>query len=567
MPPESPVHRKHTEEESQAELNSTEVRPGVARLLSWGFVLLLLGVPLSQFALELARGQRPAVFQIFEAPLGGRWADLTDRRYLAAYETALEKSSPVRSWVQANLQEKMTRFLRVGNHKVVIGRNAWLFYQPGIDYASGADFLGPEALGARMKSMTDREAERDPHPDPRPALSAFIRDLRAQGVSVLLIPVPDKAMVHPENLTTQASANAVFNNPGYTRFVIEMEQAGAVVFNAASLARSTALKGRTLYLAQDTHWRPEWMGEVATAIASTVQQRFPLPEPARPLVTTMQPEPRRRQGDLVDMLSLPAGQTIYQPEEVTAVRVIDQATGRPLAADPESDVVLLGDSFTNIYADPGLGWGEAAGFGAHLGRALGRPLQIIAQNGAASTGARQEFLRTEQARRLYTKKLVIYEFTIHDLTTANWRPLPLPPQETKPAPAPVVTEAPKPVSPEPVPPPVVASNLQLTGEIELLSPIPTPGVSPYRDCLAFARVKVTKLISGEYQSQIAIVAFHVMKDNQLTDSAALRPGDKVRLELQPLRKAPEIYQTMQRSDTTDDFEHTPQFVIRHTKEP
>lgn len=566
MPPEKPIHRKHTEEDSQAELNSTEIRPGVARALSWGFVLLLVAVPLSQLALELMRGQRPTVAQILEAPLAGRWSELTDRKYLSAYEAALEKSSMVRSWVQANLQEQMTRWLDVGNHKVIIGQRGWLLYQPGVDYAAGADFLGREALGARMKALKDREVEKDPHPDPRPALAAFISDLRAQGVAVLLVPVPDKAMVHPEALTGRA-AGVIVNNPGYARFVAAMEQAGAVVFDAAGLARSAALSGRTLYLAQDTHWRPEWMGEMATAIAGTVQQRFPLPTPARTLVTLARTESRRRVGDMVDMLALPKGQSLYAPEEVVATQILDQSTNRPLAADPESDVVLLGDSFTNIYSDPGLGWGDGAGLAAHLGRALGRPLQVIAQNGAASTGVRQEFLRSDQARRLYSKKLLIYEFTMHDLTTANWRPLPFPAQEPKPASVRVVTEVTKPTIPEPVPPRVEAGPLQVTAEIELLSPLPTPGVSAYRDCLAFVRVKVIKVISGEYKAGIAIVVFHVMKDNQLTESAALRVGDRVRMELQPLKEAPEIYKGMQRTDTTDDFEHVPQFVVRFSKEP
>lgn len=569
MPPETPNHRKHTEEDSQAELNSTEIQPGVARAFCWCFVLLLIVLPVSQFSFELFRGQRPTVFQILEAPLTGRWSELTDRKYLSDYESALEKSSAVRAWVQANLQELMTRWLGVGNHKVIIGQNGWLFYQAGVDYAAGADFLGREALAARMKGLKDRQVEADPHPDPRPALVAFISALRAHGVTVLLIPVPDKVMIHPERLTARASG-VLANNPGYPQFVAAVEQAGGVVFDATGLSRAKASIGRTLYLGQDTHWRPEWMAEMASAVAETVRERFPLPVLPNPLVTVTRTETRRRVGDLVDMLALPKGQSLYVPEEVAVTQIIDQATNRPVAPDPESDVVLLGDSFTNIYSDPGLGWGEGAGFAAHLGMALGRRLQVVAYNGAAATGARQEFLRTEQARRLYSKKLLIYEFTIHDLTAANWRPLPLPPQKKRVLPV-VRTEvalsgAPGPAA-VPARPASSVGPLLVSGEIELLSPLPTPGVSAYRDCLAFARLKVAKVISGEYNQSIAIVVFHVMKDNQLTESAALRVGDRVRLELQPLKEAAEIYRGMQRTDTTDDFEHVPQFVINFTKEP
>src|SRR5213596_4163216 len=93
--------------------------------------------------------------------------------------------------------------------------------------------------------------------------------------------------------------------------------------------------------------------------------------------------------------------------------------------DPESDVLVLGDSFLRIYQqdEPG-----SAGFVAHLARELGRPLASIINDGGASTLVRQELFRRPQL--LANAKVVIWEFVERDLRLGaeGWQIVPLPPE-------------------------------------------------------------------------------------------------------------------------------------------
>ena len=68
--------------------------------------------------------------------------------------------------------------------------------------------------------------------------------------------------------------------------------------------------------------------------------------------------------------SCPKGRRCFRPQTVTIHQVQD-AAGRPWEPDPEADVLLLGDSFTNVFSLDPMGWGESAGLGPQLALALG----------------------------------------------------------------------------------------------------------------------------------------------------------------------------------------------------
>lgn len=71
--------------------------PGVSRWMTWGFVLLLFSVPVTQSALEIKRGSWPQMFKVFtRLPL---------RRHLEAYEKRLEENSFVKQYVQPRVQK------------------------------------------------------------------------------------------------------------------------------------------------------------------------------------------------------------------------------------------------------------------------------------------------------------------------------------------------------------------------------------------------------------------------------------------------------------------------------
>ena len=125
------------------------------------------------------------------------------------------------------------------------------------------------------------------------------------------------------------------------------------------------------------------------------------------------------------MLDLPEGQTRYPPETVTVRRVV-QADGTVWRSSPSADVLLLGDSFSNIYALSSLGWGDGAGLAEQLSYELQRPLDRITQNDEGANATRVA-LRRAGAARLAGKRVVIYQFAARELAFGDWRLVP-PPQ-------------------------------------------------------------------------------------------------------------------------------------------
>jgi hypothetical protein len=121
------------------------------------------------------------------------------------------------------------------------------------------------------------------------------------------------------------------------------------------------------------------------------------------------------------MLNLPPVQTLYAPQKITIKQVV--AGNMQWRANKKAQVLLLGDSFCNVYSLAAMGWGESAGFAEHLSYAMGEPLDCIVRNSDAAFATR-EILSRELANgrdRLSDKKLVVWEFAVRELMFGNWK--------------------------------------------------------------------------------------------------------------------------------------------------
>jgi hypothetical protein len=131
-----------------------------------------------------------------------------------------------------------------------------------------------------------------------------------------------------------------------------------------------------------------------------------------------------RVGDVTDMLKLPEEQKLFLPERVS-IDVVKDANGVVWEPDPKADVLLLGDSFTNVFTMDFMGWGAGAGLAAQLAVALGRPVDVIAQNDSGAFATRQA-LALELAGgndRLAGKRVVVWEFAVRELSVGDWKPI------------------------------------------------------------------------------------------------------------------------------------------------
>jgi len=243
-------------------------------------------------------------------------------------------------------------------------------------------------------------------------------------------------------------------------------------------------------------------------------------------------------GDLFQMLRLPARQNVYFPQKVTVRQVLVSNT--MWHPSRQAGVLLLGDSFCNIFSLGPMGWGESAGFAEHLSRALGgQPLDCILRNSDAAFATR-EILSRELARgrdRLAGKKVVVWEFAARELAFGNWKLLPL------------NTGMPQPVhffSPKP------GEENVVTGTVEAISGVPLPGSVPYKDHIVTVHlIDVTGPPQSPAESLQALVCLWSMRDNVWTPAARLRFGDRVTVRLRAWADVAAQYETINRSELDD----------------
>ena len=410
---------------------------------------MIFTVPVTQAVMERIKGDESVLPDLFR-----RWPTQDS---IKQFEEDLEKASYGREAVRPRLQVALTRFGGFGNTKAVIGREGWLFYQPGLAAVGGPGFLKPAILTSRAKAALDAGGDAI-HPDPRPAILDFHAFLAARGIKLIVFPVPDKAGMQPAQLHGRFDARNARpgRNPDQQQLVVELESAGVLVFDPAP-ARLDPLEPPR-FLQQDTHWTPAWMEEVAGALAGFVRQNVALSSDAPAKRWTAISKNVARVGDIVDMLRLPPAQTLFLPQSVN-VHEIHDAAGAPFEARADSDVLLLGDSFSNVFTLEQMGWGEGAGLAPQLARALGRDLDVIAQNDSGAFATRQllwnDVTNTDDGHpdRLAGKRVVIWEFASRELAVGNWKPLVWPRGPNSRAPAtPAKVEPTLPTLPSPTAP-------------------------------------------------------------------------------------------------------------------
>ncbi|MGE0450257.1 MAG: hypothetical protein AB7Q29_11820 [Vicinamibacterales bacterium] len=355
------------------------------------------------------------------------------------FEHAIDEEGVAPAAVRPAVQAVLSGWLRAGNERVVQGRDGWLFYRPDVEHVIGRGFLEPAELERRR--LSSDEWNDPPSPDPRPAILEFQRQLAGRGIVLILVPTPVKPSIEPQQLggPRMPGANvqgdhgpAPLLNASHAAFVDEMRRSGVFVFDAAGAVAEAPQIGdgtvaRTiaqapLYLATDTHWRPETMARVAERLAAFIHTVVELP-PAQSLALRVDQRQVRNTGDTASMLGLPAGHALSQPESVTIDQVLHAADGEAWRPARSADVLVLGDSFSNIYALESMGWGRSAGFVEHLSRALARPVDRIVQNDAGAYATRERLRQemTAGSDRLAGKRVVVWQFAARELSGGDWK--------------------------------------------------------------------------------------------------------------------------------------------------
>lgn len=535
--------------QAREEVGATTVTPVVARRLVVVFLLTLVLVPIVD---QLTGGLGAAAAERLGVALGRAGEQLATGRPVVAnrgllaqiemVEDEVEEDSPTALALRPWLQGVLTGALGSGNEEALVGRDGWFFFRPDVEYLTGPGFLEPRILERRSRGGASWR--RAPQPDPRPALETLARALAERGIRFVLLPTPSKPMAHPDRLSTRfppqlpgQSPVIELQNPSWRAFVADLEAAGVEVFTPPPVT----------FLRTDSHWTPDAVDATAAALARWIEEQIVL-APPDPTTSVLIRTPRTvtATGDVAAMLTLPESWNLIAPETVTIERVED-AGGRAWEPDHEAPVLLLGDSFTNVYSRPELGWGDSAGLAEQLSFHLGWSVDALAINDGTDLQVRQR-LAGWPAERLAPKRLVIYQLALRELAFGDWQPVdpPLapqvPPTRSKPPPEEAYPQGPK------------TALRRVRGTIAAVAAVPDPASTPYREAILALRLEAVTWPGAETGGGPREILVYTwgMRDRSLTDAARWLPGRAVTLELETwARVAPEL-ETFQRLELDDE---------------
>ncbi|MGI8601418.1 MAG: alginate O-acetyltransferase AlgX-related protein [Verrucomicrobiales bacterium] len=501
----------HTQSSYGEERNPREeVR--VSEVGLWIFIigfLFMLAVP--PVAREFSRdGIRGDAAQI----IFGRGTKVVDR--LRAFEKRVDEASWVKP-LRQGAQWVVTSLFREGNRKVFIGTDRRLYLRTGLRALTGYGALTPEP-----RSVAKDPALGDWQP-PLPIIEDFAGQLRERGARLVLVPVPDKAAV----LLNTGESDRIPPHPSAERFYQALTEAGVQTIRLDEWRKQVSPTDASGgFLVQDTHWNPRAMREVARLIAAALSQG---PAPSN----DAQPIKMEAVGDLVKALELPVGVAAFRPERV-------ELLPSPVAhfSNEESPVVLLGDSFVNIFEDTDLGWSApACGLAAHLAHQLGQPLHVLAVNGGGATESRERLARLPDDI-VRSKKIVLWVLAERDFflpasaaleSKVEWRRVAFNPNKS--------TEG------------GMAGSMVVEATLKAKSALQDVLTFDYDDAVYTAEFGIDRVVSGDYSLPDAVVVLWNFKKRKVQPSARYQIGQQFRLRLVPWLSKREL----NKINPSDDF--------------
>lgn len=465
------------------------------------------------------------------------------RRHLREVENRIDDtdfSSAPRRWLQGGL----TNWLNEGSRRAIIGRDGWLYYRPAIEALTGLGPIDPEPFTV----MTDPDVPK--WTPAHVAIGHFAAQLAEHGVELWLVPVPVKPMIVPEYIGPGAPAAGPIRHADAGAFYQKLTDAGVHVLDLTDAFMELRNKGSEVFLRQDTHWLPETMTAAAATVADVLREQAWFGEIDAPTdwQTTLKEARGSHRGDLAGMIETTRDDTLFPLESASLQRVLQ---GDEVAAeDPASPIVLLGDSFVNMFDDPALGFADAldadsadgrigAGFAQHLAHHLGRPLDVITINGQGATGVRRELAR-RGIENLRTKQAVVWVIAERDLMLS-----------ATPARAAQVSWDHVEFSEG-----TAAGTGPLIGEFQLVQRSGTvdPNAVTYTEALHSAIYRPIHLEEGEFTRTELVVYDWTFRSRVVQPAANFQPGARVRLELEPWDDQPAGVRNQQLRDDLMRFD-------------
>ena len=296
------------------------------------------------------------------------------------------------------------------------GEDGWLFFAGELRLLSLGRFWGDEA--AKVSRARKPELA-----NPIPAILDFQHQLKARGIELVVVPVPPKAAIYPEKIVPGFDLPSSDPAPVLRQFYGELRAAGVDVLDLTPVLIQNREHARgPVFCKTDSHWSGIGSVLAAQAIAEHARRKLPAPAIRKEYVSDWNEV--QITGDLAGLL--PPDARKPGPEKISVQSVSEKGTGAVVEPDPNSPVLVLGDSHTLVYHDF---LAERAGLIDQLALELGFAPDLIGTRGSGATPVRINLYRRSlrDPGYLAKKKVVVWCFAAREFTeaTEGWAKAPV----------------------------------------------------------------------------------------------------------------------------------------------
>lgn len=302
-----------------------------------------------------------------------------------------------------------SRSAEVEHAAVIAGADGWFFLSSDIRFLSVGQFWGADA--AKVSRAHKPESA-----DPIPAIVDFHEQLKKRGIDLLLMPVPPKAAIYPEKILPDVDLHGETAAPYLARFYDELRKREIDVVDLAPVfLQNRASEHAPVFCKTDSHWS----GFGCVLAAQTIKEK---------IHEKLAGQPRKNyaaewkettiKGDLGDLAGANAKK--LEPEKI-AVR-----TGAAINPDPNSPLLIIGDSHTLVFHDF---LAEKSGLLDQLAYEIGFAPDLIGTRGSGATSVRVSLYRRakKDPEYLAKKKIIVWCFAAREFTESDqgWDKVPI----------------------------------------------------------------------------------------------------------------------------------------------
>jgi len=301
-----------------------------------------------------------------------------------------------------------------GEHGVVSGKDGWLFLKEEIEHLGSTAFFGQEVL------KTSKSAKPE-FADPLPAIVDFAAQLKERGIQLVFVPIPPKALLYPDKLPGNFTQEMrpELSRP-YDSLYSELSKNGVQVLDLIPIFRD-ARETVQVYCKTDTHYSGDGLALVADELTRIIKENE-----WYPAIPKQEYKSEKREIDILGDLAVM--EKIDTKETLSLQFVSDTATSKPGVSDPDSPVLLLGDSHTLVFSVGGDLHTTAAGLFDQLSADLGFPVDLLGVRGSGATPSRIKLYQRSRKDPAFLdkKKIVIWCLSARELTgSGGWRKIPV----------------------------------------------------------------------------------------------------------------------------------------------